>query len=402
MNMASEAGFTPADAGHMARAIALAERGRCTTHPNPRVGCVLVRDGVVIGTGWHQRAGGPHAEVAAITDAGGPQACIGATAYVTLEPCNHHGRTPPCVDALLAAGIARAVVASIDPDPRTAGAGIQRLAAAGVQVTSGLMSEVAAQLNRGFFSRLQRGRPFLTLKLAQSLDGRVALANGESRWVTGAAARRDVHRQRAGCDVILTGIGTVLADDPSLTVREGFETGRLAQPLRVVLDSRARLPAHSRLHADGGRTLLVHALPAEAGPGDTASSTPGATVPEVATPGALPALGIEAFVPGVTRWRVAGSDGRVDVQGLLQRLGSAGFNEVFAECGGTLAGALVDAGLVDELLLYVAPVLLGGEGRASFLLAPRDALATAPRWNISAERRVGSDLCLVLRPEPPP
>jgi len=363
--------FDATDARHMARALRLAERGRFTTRPNPRVGCVLVRDGTLLAEGWHERAGGPHAEVVAITAAGGPPRTRGATAYVTLEPCNHHGRTPPCVDALLEAGVTRVVAAMLDPDPRMAGSGLARLADHGVAVASGLMAASAERLNRGYLARLRRGRPFLTLKLAQSLDGRIALGNGASRWLTGAAARRDVHRRRAESDVILTGIGTVLADDPSLTVREGFESRLIDQPLRVVVDSQARLPAHSRLAADGGRTLLVHALPTAAD-------------------------------DECLRWSVPGPAGRVDLPALLQRLGNAGCNEVFAECGGTLAGALVDAGLVDELLLYIAPVLLGAEGRPGFAIGTRAALSDCPRWHLREERRFGADLCLVLGPESAP
>jgi len=369
--------FDADDARHMGRALQLAARGRGSTHPNPCVGCVLVRDGAVLGEGWHERAGGPHAEVVAIAAAGGPPATRGATAYVTLEPCNHHGRTPPCVEALLAAGVARVIAAIQDPDPRTAGRGLARLAAHGVQVACGLMAGPAERLNRGFLARLRRGRPFLTLKLAQSLDGRIALAGGESRWLTGESARRDVHRRRAGCDVILTGIGTVLADDPSLTVREGFASPCTEQPLRVVVDSRARLPTDARLARDGGRTLLVHAM----APADT----PGLHLPQAGS--------------GVARWSLPGPGGRVDLHALLNRLGDCGCNEVFAECGGTLAGALVDAGLVDELLLYLAPLLLGADGRPGFAIASRGSLSVCPRWRIQEERRYGVDLCLVMTME---
>jgi diaminohydroxyphosphoribosylaminopyrimidine deaminase/5-amino-6-(5-phosphoribosylamino)uracil reductase len=375
---AAPATFAPEDARHMARALQLAARGRCTTWPNPRVGCVLVRDGEPLAEGWHRQAGGPHAEVAAIAAAGGPAATRGATAYVTLEPCNHHGRTPPCVDALLAAGVVRVVAALLDPDPRMAGQGLARLAAHGVQVASGLMADAAERLNRGYLARIRRGRPFLTLKLAQSLDGRIALASGASRWLTGPAARRDVHRRRAECDVILTGIGTVLADDPSLTVREGFEAGILEQPLRVVVDSRQRLPATARLATDGGRTLLVHA-----------------DAPESAAAAAA-ALQLPRSGAGPLRWSLPGPDGRVDLSALLGRLAACGCNEVFAECGGTLAGALVDAGLVDELLLYVAPRLLGAEGRPVAVIGPRATLTDCPRWRIVEQRRFGADLCLVL------
>src|SRR3954467_2968628 len=239
----------------MARALTLAERGLYTATPNPRVGCVIVRDGNVIGEGWHERAGGPHAEVVALQAAA--SGARGATAYVTLEPCHHHGRTPPCDEALLAAGVDRVVVAMQDPDPRTAGQGIARLKQAGVPVTTGIKEDAARALNRGFVSRVTRGRPWTRLKIAPSLDGKTALLNGKSQWITGEAARKDGHHWRARACAVLTGIGTVRDDDPQLTVR-AVKTPR--QPLRIVIDSRLELPLTARLLEGGGVLIACAAM----------------------------------------------------------------------------------------------------------------------------------------------
>ena len=240
----------------MARALRLAERGLYTTQPNPRVGCVIARADEVVGEGWHQRAGEPHAEVFALREAGAR--AQGATAYVTLEPCAHHGRTPPCADALIAAGIARVVAACTDPNPKVAGGGLRRLMDAGIDVQTGLMHEAARELNRGFFSRIERGRPWLRVKLAMSLDGRTALANGESQWITGEAARADVQRWRARSSAIMTGSGTVLADDPRLTVRSP-DLKESAPPLRVVLDRNLQTPQHAHVLDNTAPTLIIHA-----------------------------------------------------------------------------------------------------------------------------------------------
>ncbi|WP_043765877.1 bifunctional diaminohydroxyphosphoribosylaminopyrimidine deaminase/5-amino-6-(5-phosphoribosylamino)uracil reductase RibD [Algiphilus aromaticivorans] len=360
------ASFSAADATHMARALRLARRGVGATHPNPAVGCVLVRDGQVIGEGFHARAGQPHAEAAALAAAG--EAARGAEAFVTLEPCAHHGRTPPCADALIAAGVARVVAAHRDPDPRTAGQGLERLRAAGIDVAEGLMREAARALNRGFIARLERGRPFLTLKLAASLDGRTAMASGESQWITGAAARADVHRQRARHHGILTSAQTVLDDDPQLTARpaSGAPT---RQPERIVLDARGRVPATARVFTDDGvpRWWLV---------GEGASVTPPAGVEMLCLPGATPP----------------------DPCAVVQQLAAAGFNDVLIECGPRLAGAWLAAGAVDELLLYVAPSLLGDAARPLAALPGLERLADRVQLRWTDVRQLGTDLRITATP----
>ncbi len=303
--------FTAIDAAHMARALRLAARGLYTTDPNPRVGCVIARGGEVVGEGWHQRAGEPHAEVHALRAAG--ERARGATAYVTLEPCAHHGRTPPCAEALIAAGVRRVVYAVRDPDPRVSGCGARLLTAAGIEVAAGLMEASARAQNRGFLSRLERGRPWVRLKLAASLDGRTALASGESRWITSEAARADVQRLRARASAIMTGIGTVLADDPRLDVRLA---GQQRQPLRVVLDSALRTPRAARLLAPPGQVLLF-----------TTRSNPSATA-ELAATGAS----IEV---------VAAAAAGLDLAAVMQRLAALEVNELHVECGATLAGRLL-------------------------------------------------------------
>lgn len=319
------------DLHYMQRALELAARGLQTTMPNPRVGCVLVKDDSVVGEGWHERAGEPHAEVHALRAAG--PAAHGATAYVTLEPCSHHGRTPPCADALLAAGVARVVVAMADPNPQVAGRGLARLAAAGVAVECGLLGQEALQLNLGFVSRMQRGRPWLRIKTGCSLDGRTALPDGQSQWITSAESRADVQQLRARSCAMLTGIGTVLADDPQLTVRS-VDCGR--QPWRVVVDSRLRLPPTAKLLQTRGVLVVC----AES---------------DVARRAALEAAGAEVLcLPG---------NGRVDLPALLAELARRGCNEVTVEAGAELAGALARAGLVDEWVIYQAPVLIGDPAR---------------------------------------
>jgi diaminohydroxyphosphoribosylaminopyrimidine deaminase/5-amino-6-(5-phosphoribosylamino)uracil reductase len=356
---------TATDRAHMARALALAERGLWTTTPNPRVGCVVVKDGTVIGEGWHERAGGPHAEVAALADvAARGRDARGATMYVTLEPCNHTGRTPPCTGAVIAAGIARVVAAMADPNPQAAH-GSARLRAAGIEVDVGLLEAEARELNVGFVSRTTRGRPWVRLKAAASLDGRTALASGESQWITGEAARADGHRWRARACAALTGIGTLLQDDPQLTARG---VGATRQPLRVVVDRHAQTPPTARILA-GGDALIV---------------TAGGRNP------AWPA-GIEVLaLPDAAR--------RVDLAALLAELGRRGVNELHVEAGARLNGALLGAGLVDELLLYLAPSLLGDPARgvAEF---PGGLARLADRLTFSLRdvTRVGDDLRLVAR-----
>ncbi len=381
--------FTAANHAHMARALQLARRGLYTTQPNPRVGCVIAHGTETVGEGWHERAGEAHAEVAALRAAGAR--ARGATVYVTLEPCAHQGKTPPCVDALIAAGVARVVVAMGDPNPEVAGRGLQRLREAGVAVELGLLEAAAHELNRGFCSRMQRQRPWLRVKLAMSLDGRTALANGSSRWISGAAARADVQHWRARSSAILTGSGTVLADDPSLTVRLGAQAGAgsavgdgaaagpatdhvaasaFVPPLRVVLDAALRTPAHARVLDASAPTLLLHAPPASFGSGH----------------GHAELLAIQSQA------------GRLDLPAVLAELARRGANEVQVEAGPTLAGALFEAGLVDELLLYVAPVLLGDDARP-LLALPRIEQMSA-RWNLRVveQRAIGADWRLLLRP----
>lgn len=350
----------------MARALRLAARGLFTTTPNPRVGCVLVRDGEVVGEGWHERAGEPHAEIHALCAAG--DAARGATAYVTLEPCSHHGRTPPCAEALIAAGVVRVVAAMKDPNPLVAGRGLDRLRAAGIDASCSLLEDEARELNIGFVSRMERRRPWLRLKAAASLDGKTALENGASKWITGPAARADGHRWRARACAILTGSGTVLADDPALTVRE-VETPR--QPLRVVVDSRLVVPRSARIFA-GGNALVA-----------TASD-------DCDRAAALAEQGIEVLV-------LPEAAGRVDLAALLRLLGERGINEVHAEAGAHLGGALLAAGLVDELLLYLAPCLIGDAARGLFAMPALSDLAAKRDLAIRDVARVGDDLRIVAR-----
>jgi len=359
--------FSAIDHAHMARALALAERGLFTTQPNPRVGCVVAQGDDVVGEGWHQRAGGPHAEVFALRDAG--ERARGATAYVTLEPCGLHGRTPPCADALIAAGIGRVVIAAEDTS-QAEGAGLARLRGAGIAVEAGLMRDPARELNVGFFRRIEHGRPFVRLKLAMSLDGRTALANGASQWITGEAARADVQRWRARSSAILTGSGTVLADNPRLTVR--LPAGEEAiPPLRVVLDRQLRTPAGSHVLDGSVPTLMLHCAGAEVG------------APRFAR--------VECIALPVC-------DGRLDLAAVLALLAARQVNEVHVEAGPVLGGALLAAGLVDELLLYVAPVLLGDHARPLLQLPSLSDMAD--RWQLRTveQRMVGEDWRLRLRP----
>ena len=376
------------DDAFLERALALARRGLFTAHPNPRVGCVLVRGGEVVGEGWHRAAGDAHAEVRAL-EAAGPRA-RGATAYVSLEPCCHQGRTPPCTTALIAAGVSRVVAAAQDPDPRVAGRGFERLRAAGIEAVptgSPRLARAAADLNAGFFKRAASGRPFVRLKLAASLDGRTALPDGSSRWITGGEARRDVQRWRARAGALLTGVGTVLADDPRLTVRPGeldcrdTGAGPEAPPdprrlLRVVLDSRLRTPPASVLFASPAPVLLAT--------GEAAAGGERAAV--------LRAAGAEVAAPGEQAPAGGGGPGRVDPGALLHLLGTREINEVHVECGPTLAGALVAGGLVDELVLYLAPTLLGSGSRPLLDLPPPPDMASRAELRILETKSFGGDL----------
>ena len=360
--------FSATDHAMMARALRLAQRGAYTTRPNPMVGCVIARGDDVVGEGWHQRKGGPHAEVFALEAAG--ERAKGATAYVTLEPCAHTGSTGPCADALIAAGVIRVVGAMRDPFPQVDGAGFERLQAAGIAVETGLMETQARALNRGFLSRIERGRPWLRIKLATSIDGRSALASGESKWISGEPARLDVQRWRARAGALLTGAGTVLIDDPQLTVRME-EDADFIPPLRVVLDPGLATVARGRIREGDAPTLYIHA--------------PDARMPH----------GLE----NVDHVHVDVREGRFDLHAVLKILVERRINEVQVEAGATLAGAFLTAGLVDELLLYVAPVLLGERARPMFDGLHIDAMTERFGMKIVETRRLGADVRVLLAPE---
>jgi diaminohydroxyphosphoribosylaminopyrimidine deaminase/5-amino-6-(5-phosphoribosylamino)uracil reductase len=350
-------------------AIELAEHGLYTTTPNPRVGCVIVRDGRVIARGWHQRAGGPHAEVVALAAA--QSSVAGATCYVSLEPCSHHGRTPPCADALIEAKVARVVIAAVDPNPRVAGEGIERLRAAGIAVDV-FERPAARELNVGFIKRMTQHLPWVRLKVAASLDGRTAMANGESQWITGPAARANVQYWRARSCAIVTGIGTVLADDPRLTVREdGYAVdGVIRQPLKVLLDSKLRALPDAKLFAAPGSALVA------------------TTTSNEAVAARLRAAGVDLLI-------TAGA--RVDVRAVLTELARRGANEVLVEAGATLTGEVLRLGLWDEAIVYLAPKLLGHNARPFADLAI-GRLADALTGTVAAVERVGDDVLVrILR-----
>lgn len=365
------------DERYMARALELARRGRFTTMPNPNVGCVIVRDGEVVGEGWHQRAGEPHAEVHALRMAG--EKARGATAYVTLEPCSHHGRTPPCCDALIAAGVKRVVAAMQDPNPQVAGRGLHRLHQAGIDVSHGLMMADAEALNRGFLKRMRTGFPWVQLKLGASLDGRTAMASGESQWITSAAARRDVQRLRAQSAAILSSSGTVLADDPALTVRWSelnddtlalLDEQPLRQPVRVIIDSQNRVTPQHRIISQPGETWLMRHQPDQ-----------------------------QCWPEAVTQIAVPLREQQLDLVAMMMLLGQRQINSVWVEAGATLAGALLQAGVVDELIVYLAPKLLGHEGRGLCQLPGLSQLVDAPAFRFSDVRQIGDDLRLTLTPQ---
>jgi len=361
----------------MARAIRLARLGLYTTDPNPRVGCVIVRNGELIAEGWHRKAGEPHAEKIALANAGNRAA--GATAYVTLEPCCHHGRTPPCSDALIAAGVERVVVAMRDPNPLVAGKGLEQLRSAGIDVVTGVLESEAAKLNPGFIKRMSRGLPYVRCKLAMSLDGRTAMASGESKWITSEASRRDVHRLRARSSAIVTGIGTVLVDNPALTVRlpadalQGVTSEEeILQPLRVVLDTRLSIPPDAGILGQSGETIIVTTSDDEA---------------------AAEAL----LAAGATILRQDHSD-EIDLEAVLVHLAETGVNEVLIESGATLAGAAMSAGLVDELVLYLAPHLMGDAARGLLHLPGIGTMAQRIELTMTDLRQVGPDIRLTLIP----
>jgi diaminohydroxyphosphoribosylaminopyrimidine deaminase/5-amino-6-(5-phosphoribosylamino)uracil reductase len=364
------------DLRHMSDALRQAQRGRYTTQPNPRVGCVLVKDGVVVGAGYHARAGGPHAEIVALKQAG--HRAFGATAYVTLEPCAHHGRTPPCANELVIAGIKRVVAATEDANPLVAGKGFAILRAAGIAVEVGLLGDEARALNTGFLRRINGGLPWVRLKMAASLDGRTAMANGESQWITGPDARRDVQKWRAMSSAIITGLGTVKQDNPALTVRpedwSEWHYGDVVQPWRVVLDAAFQTPPTARLFATPGRVIVAGVQSA------------------LERQAALKDAGAEVWVLPVTR------AGRVDLKALLKKLAAEGANEVLVEAGATVAGAFAQANLVDEFILYQAPVVLGSSARP-LLEWPLQSIRDQRKFVITDTRMVGADLRLVLRPK---
>ena len=385
--------FTAADSKWMSHALRLAERGLYTTSPNPRVGCVLAKNGTIIGEGWHQFAGASHAEVHALRAAG--EAARGATAYLTLESCSHHGRTPPCADALIQAGVARVVVAVQDPNPQVAGAGIKRLRAAGITVDVGLMESVAQELNIGFFSRMTRDTPWLRCKIAMSLDGGTALHNGTSKWITSEAARQDVQHWRARSCAVLTGIGTVLADDPQLNVRgfakeedapppvkngqEGLP--RVRQPLRVLLDSKLKLPLTAK---------ILHLLPSLSGQGGEGTLLIYTATHKEQKISALENLGAQVVI-------LPNAEGRVDLSAALRDLAARGCNEILLEAGSKLNGAFLRAGAIDEFVLYIAPQLLGDMARGVAQLGELTALDQRVELNWRDVRNVGKDLRVVVR-----
>ncbi len=362
--------MTDADLRYMNRALRLAVCGLRSSAPNPAVGCVLVKAGRVVGEGFHARAGEAHAEVAALVAAGA--SARGATAYVTLEPCSHYGRTPPCARALIEAGVVRVVAATGDPNPHVAGAGFRSLREAGIVVETGLGKQFSRRINRGFFSRFERGRPWLTLKLAASLDGKSALAGGASRWMTGPVARAAVHRGRARVGAVLTGVGTVLADDPALNVRL---PGAARQPLRVVLDSRLRTPSTARLFKTGGGEVHIFCREALA-----------------ARRRALEAAG------GTVHIVESDASGHPDIDAVLRALAELEVNDVYAECGPVLAAALLATQQVDELELFFGPHFLGPGARALAALPDLAAIPDPPAWRTVAAQRVGRDIRVRLQP----
>lgn len=354
---------------YMARAIQLAKRGQYTTHPNPRVGCVIVKNGNIIAEGYHRRTGQPHAEIDALQNT--TESPKGATAYVTLEPCSHTGRTPPCADALVKAGVSEVVIGMQDPNPYVSGNGIKRLQAAGISVISGILETEARALNPGFIKRMEQGLPFVRVKMATSLDGRTALASGESKWITGDSARKDVQFYRAKCDAVLTGIGTVLADDPSLTVRltakELDIEGEVRQPARVILDTLLRCPPSAKLLTLPGKTLIY------------------TTERDAAKVSVLEQAGAEVV------YVEKGIDSGVSLVEVLKNLATREINEVHTEAGSTLCGHLLEAGLADELLMYMAPHLLGSDAMGAFNLPNLNTMQQRINLKIQDIRAIGDD-----------
>lgn len=361
--------FSGFDHECMARAFSLARKGLYTTDPNPRVGCVIASGGRIAGAGWHAAAGSPHAEVEALAQAG--ESARGATVYVTLEPCNHQGRTPPCTQALLEAGVSRVVIAGEDPNPGVEGNGRARLVEAGVLVESGLMAEQAESLNPGFLMRMRKGRPWVRVKTAISLDGRTALHNGDSKWISSEASRQDVQRWRARSSAILTGSGTVLADDPSMNARVD---GPVEQPARVIVDSQWRTPPGGRVFDTPAPVVIA---------GNAAVDIPAELAARAAHCLPLPVR-----------------DGGIDLHALMSELAAMQFNELQVEAGARLCGALLSAQLVDEILVYQAPVLLGDECPGPFALGPLESMADRTHLRVLETCHLGGDLRIRLQPEP--
>lgn len=362
--------FSALDAQMMAIAIKLAAKGIYTTTPNPNVGCVLVSsEGQIVGQGWHQKAGTEHAEVHALKQAG--DLSKGSTAYVTLEPCSHHGRTAPCAEALIKAGVKRVVAAMIDPNPLVAGKGLALLEAQGIVTSSGLLETQALALNQGFIKRMQTGMPRVTVKLASSLDGKTALHNGQSQWITGPMARQDVQRHRAKSCAVLSGSGTVLADNPSLNVRfselgvlgEVLDEGALRQPLRVVLDGRNQLTSNLKLFSLPGKTLVINKTFSQ-----------------------------YQFPEDVQQWQAPAAGKKLDLKAVFIHLGKLGINEVWVEAGARLAGALLQEKLIDELILYQAPKLMGEQSQGLFSITPLDNMQQVYQLAWTDVRQIGEDL----------
>ncbi len=360
--------FSQEDFSWMSKALRLAERGLYTTTPNPRVGCVIVKDGRMVGSGWHERAGEPHAEIHALRVAG--SLASGATVYATLEPCSHQGRTPPCSQALIEAKVSRVVIAMLDPNPKVNGEGARQLQAAGIAVQSGLLTDQARALNIGFVTRMELGRPWVRMKIAASLDGKTALRNGQSQWITGEAARRDAHQWRARSCAILSGIGSILADDAQLNVRY-VETTR--QPVRVVLDTHLKLPLQAKiLTGEGGQTWVF------------------TTATDQQKIHALQQAGASVMV-------VPERAGRVDLHAVMAKLAECGINELLVEAGATLNGGLVANNLVDEVIFYLAPMLLGDTAKGMFMLGELTSLADHIELQNLDWRQIDKDMRLIAR-----
>lgn len=359
--------FTAADYTFMSQAIQLAKKGQYTTAPNPNVGCVIVKNGKIIGEGWHQKAGEAHAEINALKQAA--KEAEGATVYVTLEPCCHHGKTPPCTEALIKAKVKHVIAAMVDPHTRVAGQGLKLLQQAGVSVQHGLLEQQSRDLNPGFIKRMQTNLPYVRCKLAMSLDGRTAMASGESKWITSKAAREDVQRLRAKSDAIVTGVGTVLADDPALTVRLD-EVNK--QPLRIVVDTNLSMPVTAKMLKEPGKTVLM-TCSAEKNISQT-----------------LTDAGAEIHM-------MPYCDSSVDLKSVLQELAKLQINDVLLETGATLSGAMLEAGLIDELIIYMAPLLMGNKARGLFALPELESMSDKIELEISDQRMVGQDMRISAR-----